>query len=133
MRFQVSRWASPPRCSRTHSCCCSTSPPPDWSLIEPSDYVNINVQTSRGCPFTCAFCEWGTGAIGSRMHQWSLERIRRDWETIVAAGIKDIINGPIAYTPDGSPLIGPAWHLKNFWMSEALPGIFRPRSFSSMR
>ena len=35
-----------------------------------------------------------------------------------AAGIKDIINGPIAYTPDGSPLIGPAWHLKNFWMSE---------------
>ena len=24
-------------------------------------------------------------------------------------GIKDIINGPISYTPDGSPLIGPAW------------------------
>ena len=24
-------------------------------------------------------------------------------------GIKDIVNGPISYTPDGSPLIGPAW------------------------
>jgi dimethylglycine dehydrogenase len=34
------------------------------------------------------------------------------------AGIKDCINGPIPYTPDGSPLIGPAWGLKNFWMCE---------------
>ncbi len=34
------------------------------------------------------------------------------------AGIKDIINGPIAYTPDGSPLIGPAWGLKNLWLNE---------------
>ena len=34
------------------------------------------------------------------------------------AGIKDIINGPIPYTPDGSPLVGPAWHMKNFWLSE---------------
>ena len=34
------------------------------------------------------------------------------------AGIKDCINGPIPYTPDGSPLIGPAWGLKNFWLNE---------------
>ncbi len=53
-------------------------------------YTAIAYETSRGCPFTCAFCEWGTGAIGSRMYQWSLERIRRDWERIVAAGIEDI-------------------------------------------
>jgi hypothetical protein len=53
-------------------------------------YRSIAYETSRGCPFKCAFCEWGTGAIGSRMHQWSVARIRRDWEKIVAAGIKDI-------------------------------------------
>ena len=53
-------------------------------------YHSIAYETSRGCPFKCAFCEWGTGAIGSKMYQWSLQRIRRDWETIVAAGIKDI-------------------------------------------
>ena len=35
-----------------------------------------------------------------------------------SAGIKDIINGPIAYTPDGSPLIGPAWDLPNVWLNE---------------
>lgn len=34
------------------------------------------------------------------------------------AGIKDIVNGPISYTPDGSPMVGPAWDLKNFWISE---------------
>ena len=53
-------------------------------------YHSIAYETSRGCPFKCAFCEWGTGAIGSKMYQWSLERIRGDWEKIVAAGIKDI-------------------------------------------
>jgi len=53
-------------------------------------YESIAYETSRGCPFKCAFCEWGTGAIGSKMYQWSLERVRRDWEAIVAAGIKDI-------------------------------------------
>ena len=34
------------------------------------------------------------------------------------AGIKEIINGPISYTPDGSPMIGPAWGLPNFWLNE---------------
>src|SRR5262249_29811937 len=34
------------------------------------------------------------------------------------AGIKDCINGPIPYTPDGSPLIGPAWGLRNYWLAE---------------
>jgi hypothetical protein len=53
-------------------------------------YDSIAYETSRGCPFTCAFCEWGTGAIGSKMYQWSLERVRADWEAIAAAGIKNI-------------------------------------------
>ncbi|HTM20470.1 MAG TPA: FAD-dependent oxidoreductase, partial [Kofleriaceae bacterium] len=34
------------------------------------------------------------------------------------AGIKDCVNGPIAYTPDGGPLLGPAWGLKNYWLAE---------------
>ena len=34
------------------------------------------------------------------------------------AGIKDIVNGPISYTPDGNPMVGPAFGLKNFWLSE---------------
>ena len=34
------------------------------------------------------------------------------------AGIKDCVNGPISYTPDGNPLIGPAYGLPNFWLAE---------------
>ena len=33
------------------------SPAPDWSLIKARDYVNFNVQTSRGCPHQCDFCD----------------------------------------------------------------------------
>ena len=33
-------------------------------------------------------------------------------------GLKKAYNGAIAYTPDGSPVIGPAWGLKNFWINE---------------
>lgn len=53
-------------------------------------YDAIAYETSRGCPFRCAFCEWGTGAIGGKMHQWSMARIRRDWALIARAGIKDL-------------------------------------------
>src|ERR1700722_6164855 len=33
-------------------------------------------------------------------------------------GLKKIYNGAIAYTPDGGPIVGPAWDLKNFWLNE---------------
>jgi dimethylglycine dehydrogenase len=33
-------------------------------------------------------------------------------------GIKKVYNGAIAYTPDGNPIIGPAWGLDNFWLNE---------------
>ena len=53
-------------------------------------YDAIAYETSRGCPFKCAFCEWGTGAIGTRMYQFSLRRIEQDWRHIVASGIANI-------------------------------------------
>jgi hypothetical protein len=53
-------------------------------------YEAISYETSRGCPFRCAFCEWGTGAIGGKMYEWSLERIQKDWNKIIGAGIRDL-------------------------------------------
>jgi dimethylglycine dehydrogenase len=51
-----------------------------------------------------------------------LDRLARHVEAAVArvpllrqAGIKKVINGPIPYTPDGNPLIGPAPGLRNFF------------------
>jgi dimethylglycine dehydrogenase len=33
-------------------------------------------------------------------------------------GVKQVYNGAIPYTPDGSPIVGPAWGLENFWLNE---------------
>jgi radical SAM superfamily enzyme YgiQ (UPF0313 family) len=53
-------------------------------------YRRVSYETSRGCPYSCAFCEWGTGAIGTKMYQYSLSRIREDLEQIVRAGVEEI-------------------------------------------
>jgi len=33
-------------------------------------------------------------------------------------GIKRVYNGAIPYTPDGSPIVGPAWDRRNLWLNE---------------
>ncbi len=33
------------------------------------------------------------------------------------AGIKTVVHGPVSYTPDGQPLIGPALGLRNVWVA----------------
>jgi hypothetical protein len=53
-------------------------------------YESVAYETSRGCPFKCSFCEWGTGALGTKIYQFPLERVRSDWEKIVKAGIANI-------------------------------------------
>ncbi len=46
------------------------------------------------------------------------ERLEMSFERIPAigeAGIKDIINGPFTFGPDGNPMIGPVPGMKNYW------------------
>ena len=59
------------------------------------------------------------------LFQEDLERISGHIESAIKRvpifgelGVKRVYNGAIAYTPDGSPIIGPAWDLKNFWINE---------------
>jgi len=47
-----------------------------------------------------------------------VEAAMRRVPSLETCGIKDIVNGPISYTPDGSPMIGPAWNLPNVWINE---------------
>jgi dimethylglycine dehydrogenase len=47
-----------------------------------------------------------------------VEAAQRRVPPLANCGIKDIVNGPISYTPDGTALVGPAWGLKNVWLNE---------------
>jgi dimethylglycine dehydrogenase len=54
-----------------------------------------------------------------------LERIEGEYMSFIHripssehVGLKDDFNGPICYTPDGNPLVGPYPGLRNMWMAE---------------
>jgi len=55
----------------------------------------------------------------------ALERIEEQYLAMIhripsceESGLKDDFNGPICYTPDGNPLVGPAPGLRNIWLAE---------------
>ncbi len=59
------------------------------------------------------------------LFQEDLERLEPHIEAAMArvpafgeVGVKQVYNGAIAYTPDGNPIIGPAWDIDNVWLSE---------------
>jgi dimethylglycine dehydrogenase len=59
------------------------------------------------------------------LFQLNLERIEEQYMAMIhripsceEAGLKDDFNGPICYTPDGNPLVGPAPGLRNMWLAE---------------
>jgi dimethylglycine dehydrogenase len=54
-----------------------------------------------------------------------LDRIEEEYMSMIhripsseEVGLKDDFNGPICYTPDGNPLVGPAPGLRNMWLAE---------------
>ncbi len=50
----------------------------------------------------------------------SLEIAFRHFPTFAEAGIKQTINGPFTFAPDGNPLVGPVQGLTNFWSACAV-------------
>ena len=77
----------------------------------------------KGAP--CCYLDGPAEDSEYELFQEDLDRLAPYIETAIArvpafgeVGVKKVYNGAIAYTPDGSPLVGPAWDLKNFWINE---------------
>lgn len=77
----------------------------------------------KGAP--CCYVDSPDEQSEFELFQEDLERLGPYIETAIArvpafgeVGVKKVYNGAIAYTPDGSPIIGPAWELPNFWLNE---------------
>ncbi|MBI5395213.1 MAG: B12-binding domain-containing radical SAM protein [Verrucomicrobia bacterium] len=69
----------------------STSPIPRFDLLRFDDYMVMAVQTSRGCPFDCEFCDV-VNLYGRKPRLKTPEQVIAELETLVRLGFKgDII------------------------------------------
>jgi dimethylglycine dehydrogenase len=73
----------------------------------------------------CCYVDGPSDQSEYELFQEDLDRLAPYIETAIErvpafgeVGVKKVYNGAIAYTPDGSPIVGPAWHLRNFWLNE---------------
>ena len=55
----------------------------------PDYYWNITLETNRGCPYQCTFCDWG-GLIASKMKKFDLHRVQEDLEWISQQKVSSI-------------------------------------------
>ncbi|MEM9094650.1 MAG: FAD-dependent oxidoreductase [Pseudomonadota bacterium] len=73
-----------------------------------------------------AWATWGVpDSFRADLLQLDLERIEEEYTSFIhripsseEVGLKDDFNGPICYTPDGNPLVGPAPGVDNFYFAE---------------
>ncbi|MBO5860002.1 MAG: radical SAM protein [Clostridia bacterium] len=64
------------------------------SIISQDVNFSAILETNRGCPFKCSFCDWGT--LGSRIRPFPMERIQAEIDWIAAHSIEYV------YCADGN-------------------------------
>ena len=68
----------------------SDSPIPLWQLLEMKKYASMSIQYSRGCPFTCDFCDV-TRLFGSKMRTKTTEQILTELSSLYARRWRDAV------------------------------------------
>jgi dimethylglycine dehydrogenase len=73
----------------------------------------------------CCYVNGPDPASEYELFQPDIDRLLPHIEAAIArvpafgeVGIKRVYNGAIPYTPDGSPIVGPAWEKRNLWLNE---------------
>ena len=64
------------------------------SIADGKTNFSAILETNRGCPFKCAFCDWGT--LGTRVRLFPMERIKAEIDWIASHGIEYV------YCADGN-------------------------------
>lgn len=52
-----------------------------FDSLNPKTFVSATIESNRGCPYGCTFCDWGA-AILQKIRTFSLERVRAEVEWI---------------------------------------------------
>lgn len=52
----------------------------EFDHLDPSAWVEVTIESSRGCPYGCTFCDWGSSTL-SRIRKFDLDRVagEMDW------------------------------------------------------
>lgn len=90
------------------------TPVPDYSLLSRKDYVVMNMQVSRGCPFSCDFCEITT-LLGHKVRMKKPSQVLEEFDTLFRLNWR----GPILIVDDN--FIGN----KNVVKKSLLPAIYK--------
>ncbi len=109
-----------PAAAASSPCCASRMP---RTTCARSGWAGSSGRTKRGAP--ARFADGVPATFGKELFAGDLDRLLPHVEAAMKrvpclehCGIKTIVNGPISYTPDGSPLVGPAWGVPNLWLNE---------------
>lgn len=49
----------------------------------------VQYETTRGCPYSCTYCEWGAGGTSAKLSEKPLDIILRDIEMLSMFGVRD--------------------------------------------
>ena len=82
------------------------TPIPDYHLLSRKDYAFMNIQVSRGCPFSCDFCEI-TALLGHKVRMKETGQILDELDILYNLNWR----GPIVIVDDN--FIGNKNHIKN--------------------
>ncbi len=63
----------------------SKTPLPRWDLIRANDYITMSIQSSRGCPFDCEFCDI-TAVYGRVPRVKSPDQMVAELDAVLATG-----------------------------------------------
>ena len=55
--------------------------------LDPEGWSGAILETNRGCPYGCTFCDWGSATLG-KVRRFSLERVAAEIEWIARNGIR---------------------------------------------
>ena len=61
----------------------------EFDEIDPARWRSATIETNRGCPYGCTYCDWGSATL-SRIRQFPLERIKAEMEWLTARGISEV-------------------------------------------
>jgi radical SAM superfamily enzyme YgiQ (UPF0313 family) len=73
----------------------TTSPIPEWNLLDLKNYAVMCIQYSRGCPFDCDFCDISV-LNGKKLRMKTVAQVLRELETLYQKGWR----GNIFFTDD---------------------------------